>query len=501
MRSRLKSAILAGAAATALLAGVADAAEINLAMEKSPVGLDPHIATAFETFQVINGTLYEGLTAVSPNLDVEPALAASWTVSSDGKTYSFKLRPNVSFHDGKPMEAADVVSSLNRVKAAAIGSPLASRLSAVDTITAVDAATLELKLSAPSGALLSSLANIAIVPRGFEADKETLGKAPVGTGPFKFADWKPNGYIQLAKFEKYWEAGLPKVDGIKFNIVPESTARIVGLTSGTYQILPAIDPATAMSLEGQANVKLNTALELAYTMIGINTSRPPLDNPKVRYALNQALDRSEIVAAALFGAGVPGGPLSPSLKSWAVNVKDFPCYKPDINAAKAALKEAGVATPVKLSIISLPRQDIKDVTQVVQQQLKKVGIELEIKPVELGQFIQDWKNSNFDLFASSNAGSPDPDDYFFRTFRSDGSTNVFKYKSAVVDKLLDDGRAELDAAKRKADYDQVQKLIACEGPIAHLAYGNLVTATSTKLTGFVVNPNRSLRALRAATLN
>ncbi|MBP0573632.1 hypothetical protein J8J40_23325, partial [Mycobacterium tuberculosis] len=109
--------------------------------------------------------------------------------------------------------------------------------------------------------------------------------------------------------------------------------------------------------------------------------------------------------------------------------------------------------------------------------------------------------SNFDLFASSNAGSPDPDDYFFRTFRSDGSTNVFKYKSAEVDKLLDDGRAELDAAKRKADYDQVQKLLACEGPIAHLAYGNLVTATSTKLKGFAINPNRSLRALRSASLN
>jgi peptide/nickel transport system substrate-binding protein len=500
MRSTWKSTILAGCAAAALLTGAARAAEINLAMEKSPVGLDPHISTAFETFQVINGILYEGLTAVTPSLAVEPALATAWTISPDGKTYTFKLRPSVVFHDGKPMEAADVVSSFQRVKAAAIGSPLASRLAAVDTVTAVDAATVEMKLSAPSGALLSSLANIAIVPRGHEADKETLGKAPIGTGPFKFADWKPNGYIQLAKFDKYWDAGLPKVDGLKFNIVPESTARLVGLGNGTYQVLPAIDPASALTLQGQPNVKLEQALELAYTMIGINTSRPPLDNPKVRFAINQALDRPEIIAGALFGAGVPGGPLSPSLKTWALDVSAFPCYKPNVDAAKAALKEAGVATPLKLSIIALPRQDIKDIAQVAQQQLKKIGIELEIKPVELGQFIQDWKNSNFDLFASSNAGAPDPDDYFYRTFRSDGSTNVFKFKSAAVDKLLDDGRAELDAAKRKADYDALQKQLACEGPIAHLAYSTLVTATSTKLTGFEINPNRSLRALRSATL-
>jgi peptide/nickel transport system substrate-binding protein len=146
------------------------------------------------------------------------------------------------------------------------------------------------------------------------------------------------------------------------------------------------------------------------------------------------------VDAALFGAGVPGGPLSPALKSWALDVKQFACYKPDPAKAQALLKEAGVATPVAVTMNVLPRQDIKDIAQVVQEQLNKAGFKVELKNQEQGQFIQDWRNSNFDLFASINAGSPDPDEYFYRTFRTGGSTNVFKYTDPEIDGLLDQAR-------------------------------------------------------------
>ena len=133
----------------------------------------------------------------------------------------------------------------------------------------------------------------------------------------------------------------------------------------------------------------------------MNVSKPPFDNPKVREAVNYAINRQEIVDAALFGAGVPGGPLSPALKSWALDVKQFACYKPDPAKAQALLKEAGVATPVAVTMNVLPRQDIKDIAQVVQEQLNKAGFKVELNNQEQGQFIQDWRNSNFDLFAST----------------------------------------------------------------------------------------------------
>ncbi|MFL5162562.1 MAG: ABC transporter substrate-binding protein, partial [Microvirga sp.] len=429
-------------------------------------------------------------------LKIVPGLAESWTVSSDGRAYAFKLRSGVKFHDGSAMEAEDVVSSIKRVLSKDIASPLASRLSAIESANAVDGTTMELKLKEPSAALLSSLATIAIVPSAMEANKDALQKAPVGTGPFKFQEWQPNGFILLTKNETYWDKGMPKLAGLKFNIVPESATRQVGLSNGQYALLPNIDAATALQLKGKPNVKLSETMDLAYTLIGMNVSKPPFDNPKVREAVNYAINRQEIVDAALFGAGVPGGPLSPALKSWALDVNQFACYKPDPAKAQALLKEAGVATPVAVTMKVLPRQDIKDIAQVVQEQLNKAGFKVELINQEQGQFIQDWRNSNFDLFASLNAGQPDPDDYFYRTFRTGGSTNVFKYSDAEIDGLLDQARTQQDQAARKTAYDKVQQKLACSGPAAHLTYGTLFSAMNGKLQGFDTMPNRSLLTLR-----
>ena len=491
-RTTLRSMLLAGAVALAAFPAAAQTLEV--AIDGSPAGLDPHIITAFTSFMVVNRTIYEGLTSVDKDLRLAPGIAESWSVAPDGKTYTFKIRSGATFHNGAPVEAADVVASLKRVLGKDIASPLASRLAAVDTITA-NGSSVELKLKEPSAPLLTSLATIAIVPRAFEADKDGLQKLPVGTGPFKFKEWQPNGFILLTKHDGYWQKDKPKLDGVKFNIVPESATRQVGVSSGQYAMLPNIDAATALQLKGKPGVKLAETLELAYTLVGLNVSKAPFDNPKVREAVNYAVNRDEIVAAALFGAGVPGGPLSPALKDWAVDVKDFPCYKYDPAKAQALLKEAGVTGPISVSMSVLPRQDIKDIAQVVQQQLGKVGIKVELKTPELGQFIQDWRNSNFDMFASTNAGSPDPDDYFYRTFRTGGSTNVFKYSNAEIDALLDKSRATTDTAARKADYATVQKTLACQGPIVHLTYGQLFTAMRQNVTGFEIVANRSLSYL------
>lgn len=485
----------AGLGATLGLPGTAQAQVLQAAVDGSPAGLDPHIITAFNSFQIVNGTIYEGLTNIDKDLRVVPALAQSWTMSSDGKSYVFKLVAGATFHDGKPVEAADVVASLNRVLSKDIASPLASRLAAMEKASAVDAATIEVTLKEPSAPFLTALAGIAIVPRAFEASKDGLQRQPVGTGPFKFKEWQPNGFIELEKHAGYWNKGLPKLDGVKFNIIPESATRQVGISSGQYAMLPNIDAATALQLKGKPNVRIAETLELAYTLVGMNVSKPPFDNPKVREALNYALNRQEIVQAALFGAGVPGGPLSPALKDWAVDVKSFPCFTPSAAKAQELLKAAGVAAPVAVTLLVLPRQDIRDIAQAVQAQLNKAGFKAELKIPELGQFVQDWRNSNFDAFVSTNAGSVDPDDYFYRTFRTAGSTNVFKYSNPEIDKLLDSARIEADQAKRKASYAGVQSLLSCDGPAAFMTYGQLFTATRGNVSGFDIVANRSLFTL------
>jgi peptide/nickel transport system substrate-binding protein len=485
--------------ATAWQPTSAAAQVLQLAVDGSPAGLDPHLVTAFNSAQIVFGPVYEGLTAIDKDLRVAPSLAQSWQVSPDGKTYTFKLVDGATFHDGSKLEAADVVASFNRVLSKDIASPLASRLSALDKASAPDASTVVLTLKEPSAPLLASLASIAIVPRAFEANKDSLQRSPVGSGPFKFKEWQPNGFIELSKHAGYWNKAQPKVDGVKFNIVPESATRQVGISSGQYDMLPNIDAATALQLKGKAGVKLSETLELAYTLVGMNASKPPFDNAKVREALNYALDRTEIVQAALFGAGVPGGPLSPALKDWTMDVKDFPCFASSADRARTLLKEAAVATPVAVTLLVLPRQDIKDIAQVVQAQLNKAGFKAELKIPELGAFVQDWRNSNFEAFVSTNAGSVDPDDNFYRTFRTGGSTNVFKYTNPELDKLLDAARANLDAASRKASYASVQKLLACDGPVAFMTYGQLFTAARDSIKGFDIIANRSLVSLANVT--
>ena len=495
---RLRSVAAAGV--LALSAHATSAQVLELAMDASPVGLDPHLVTAFQSFMVVNGTIYEGLTAIDKDLRVRPGLAESWSVSADGKTYTFRIRRGVSFHNGAAMDARDAAASLRRVMSKDISSPLASRLAAVEQISTPDNNTVVVALKEPSAPLLVSLATLAIVPRNFENDKDSLQRQPMGTGPFKFREWQTNNFIALDKHAGYWRTGSPKVDGVKFSIVPESATRQVGLGSGQYAMLPNIDAATAMQVRNRPNVQLRETLELAYSLIGMNVSRPPFNDVRVRQALNYALNRAEIVQAALFGAGVPGGPLSPALKDWALNVSEYPCYAHNPQRAMELLKAAGHNAPLAVTLTVLPRQDIKDMAQVVQQQLNKAGFKVELKNPELGQFIQDWRNSNFDLFASTNAGSPDPDDYFFRTFRTGGSTNVFKYTNPELDGMLDRARAGTDEAVRKRNYAQVQRMLACDGPIAHVAYGQLFTAMRNNVQGFDIIANRSLSSLGGVSL-
>lgn len=479
--------LLAGAAAIAL-PRQGHAQVLQVATDQSPVGLDPHIATAFSTL-LIDSNIYEGLTGIDATLAVVPALAQSWTVSPDGLTYTFKLRDGVVFHSGQKMTAADVVASFARVREPKTGSPYASRFTAISKIEAVGDDGVRITLSTPSAPFLAQLATLAIVPADAGA---TLARVPVGTGPFKFKEWVPDTDIELARNDAYWNKGQPSLAGVKFNIVPESSTRQLGLTGGTYQMLPNIDAATATALEGQPGVKLLSTQDLAYSLVGFNTSRPPFDKPEVREAFNTALDRGQIAQAAYFGKAVPGGPLSPSLKQWALPNSAFPCYTPDPAKSKALLQTAGLTLPVHVTLNVLGSlQQVVDVAQVVQAQANKAGFDVQLNVQEQGKFIQDWRGSNFEGFVSLNSGATEPDGSLGRSFETGGATNVYKYSDKDLDALLAKGRATANDADRKPIYDAAQKILACSGPAAFLDYGTLFTAVRANVTGYQMMPTRA----------
>ena len=467
---------------------------LDIATDQSPVGLDPHVATSFAT-QLITSTMYEGLTAIDAGLRVVPALAQSWTVSDDGRTYRFQLRPGARFHNGRAVTPADVAASIARVRDPKTGSPYASRFTGITSVAPDGEGAVTVTLEQPSAPLLAQLASLAIVPSEAVAE---LARRPVGTGPFQFKEWVPDTYIALDRNAAYWEQGLPRLAGLKFNIVPEAATRQLGIQSGIYRMVPSLDAATTAALSGQSRVKV---IPVAYSVVGLNASKPPFDKPEVREAVNLAIDRSQLAEAAYFGKAVPAGPLSPALTDWALPTSEFSCYRPDSARARKLLQDAGLTLPVKVTLNVLGSlQQVVDVAQVVQAQMDKAGFAVTLNVQEQGRFIQDWRGGNFEAFASLNSGGTDPDDYFGRSFATGGATNVYKYSNPQLDTLLANARTSQDPAARKRMYADVQRILACRGPAVHLAYSTLFTAVRADVQGFEPSATRSLRGLRDARI-
>jgi peptide/nickel transport system substrate-binding protein len=282
--------------------------------------------------------------------------------------------------------------------------------------------------------------------------------------------------------------------------VPEVSTQAAGLRTGTYHLLPNVDPGTAEILNGVSGITMLSTQDLAYSLLGINTTRPPLTDPRVREAINLAIDRSEIVEAVYFGNAVEGGPLSPGLSDWALSTNAYSCYQHDAERARALLAEAG-AEGLDIEILTFGTlKVVADLAQVLQAQLQDAGFNAELNIAEFGTFVQRWRNSDFDVFVSLNGGNIDPDGYLYRTFHTGGSTNVFQYSNAQVDAMLDAGRVNVAFNTRQGIYEQIQRLLACDGPIAHVAYGTLFTAHRDNVEGFQQIPTQGLRYLRNVTL-
>lgn len=480
--------------------GLTQSSTLEIAVDQSPVGLDPHIATAFSTFVVI-GQIYDGLLELNADLGLEPALAESWAVSDDGLSYTFTLRDGVVFHNGRAMTSADVVYSFERIMAEETGSPLAGRFAQVEAVATPDPRTVVFTLKAPFAPFLANLVTLFVVPQEVVETHGNLQQVAVGTGPFMLQEWVPDTYLLLTANPAYYRPGEPGLAALRYVIVPEASTRAAGLRGGTFHFLPDVDPATAETLRGARNVTLLGTQDLAYSLLGLNVTRPPLDNPLVREAINLAVNREEIVEAVYFGNAVPGGPLGPGLKDWVLPTSDFPCYASDPAAARALLAEAGYPNGFDLEIITFGTiRVVGDVAQVLQAQLQEVGINATVNVQEFGSFVQNWRNSDFDAFVSLNSGHVDPDGYLYRTFYTGSSTNVFQYSDPEVDALLRVGQTTVDPAARYEIYAQLQRMLACHGPIVHIAYGTLFSAHRDNVVGFEQIPTRGLRYLRNVTL-
>jgi peptide/nickel transport system substrate-binding protein len=299
---------------------------------------------------------------------------------------------------------------------------------------------------------------------------------------------------------------LPHLDKVVFQVIPTDASRIAALRTGQIQFAAFLDPIYFPQLQqlqtsGQAHIL--HVLDINYHMFGFNTRRKPFDNPLVRLAISYAIDRNQILQAAGRGQGVITGLLTPALQSWTVPINRYAPYKPNLAKARELLKRAGYPHGFSFNIMAshyLP----SDFTaaEIIQQQLKPLGINARVVPTEWGVYVHKWVVRNFDAFTGENGDWTDPDLAMYAALHTGGSTNAFGFSDPTIDRLLDEARATTSTAKRKALYDQIQlRLVNDGGPMIYTYASYLDYAMSPRLGGYTYVPRASYQNLAEAWLH
>ena len=288
-------------------AGTTEAKVLNFALSGNPDSLDPHKTSGTLTFQTVK-SIYDTLAEPDMSGKIVPALAEKWEVSGDALTWTFYLRKGVVFHNGDALTAKDVQATLMRVKDKATASPKAKEFAAIEEVQAPDDLTVVLKLSQPYSPLLATLASGwgAILPKKLIDSGHDFAAKPVGTGPFKLKNWVRDSQIVLVKNPNYWMKGYPKLDGVTMHIIPERAVQVQGLLAGQIDVSYIIDRDDIPMLEASPDVEIKKSLTALIMVMSMNCSRPPLNDLRVRQAINHAIDKQKVLDIA-YGGGKPIG--------------------------------------------------------------------------------------------------------------------------------------------------------------------------------------------------
>ncbi len=448
MFNRLKITV----AALALTAGTAFAAQdsITVGMVLEPPNLDPTGGAAAAIDEVVYANVFEGLTRFGPDGSVNPALAESWDISEDGLTYTFHLHDGVKFHDGTDMNADDVVFSLNRARAEDSTNAQKALFAGIESVTAVDPLTVEIKLSAPNGSFTFNMAwgDAVIVGEESVADEATN---PVGTGPFKFANWVQGDRVDLVRNDAYW-GDAPALASATFKFISDPNAAFAAMMAGDVDAFPNFPaPETLDQFKSDPRFKVIVGSTEGETILAMNNKSAPLDNVKVREAIAHAINRQEIIDGAMFGYGTPiGTHFAPHNPAY-VDLTSLSAYDPELS--KKLLAEAG-QEGLKLRLMLPPPTYARRGGEIIASQLRAVGIETEISNLEWAQWIEQvFKGKDFDLTIVSHTEPMDINIYARPDY-------YFQYDSADFQALMDKLNLTTDPAARKAILGEAQTMIA-----------------------------------------
>ena len=395
-RSLFALAMLAAMAATGAQAQGTPKNRVTLAMVLEPPGMDPTIAPAAAIGEIVHYNVLEGLTKINVDGSVTPLLAESWSMEPDGKSYTFRLKKGVRFHDGEAFDASDVKFSFERAKDDK--STNKAKKAVFDNIRRIDtpdAHTVILTLdNADPNFLFRMGENTAVILD----PKSAAGTAtkPVGTGPFTFDDWKKGNSVSLKKWPGYRDARSVKLERVTFRFINDPAARVAALLAGDIDGIPRLDaPQAVKQLQADKRFVVAIGNTAGKGIVAINNKKKPFDDVRVRRAIAHAIDRKAFIDGVLEGLAKPiGSHFAPTDAGYVDLAGQYP-YDPA--KATALLKEAGVATPLNVTLTLPPPQYARKGGEVIAAQLAKVGIVAKIENVEWAQWLGGAFKGNFDL--------------------------------------------------------------------------------------------------------
>ncbi len=464
-----------------------------------PRSLDPAVSTDVPTGRAV-GYLFDGLTRFTPDARVEPALADRWEVSPDGSTYTFHLHRGVTFHDGSPLTARTVVASWHRALAPETKSGAASFLfpikgakdfnggtaKTISGLSAPNDSTVVVTLTEPLAIFTKMLAMpvASIVPENVPAN---FGEHPIGTGPWKLVEWKHDDYLLFAKNPSYF-AGPPAADTLRARVIAEPSTAVAEFESGNVDILqiPAPEAADWMEDESRRPLLMSTpALELVY--VGINTTRGPLADARVRQAINYAIDVPRIIERLIGGRGDrAAGVIPPALGGYDSTRKAYP-YDP--KRAKELLAQAGHANGINVELWVGMVPIYLRIAETIQAYLNAVGIHTKIVQRESAAARGAARKGQADMLLKDwYADYPDAEDFLYPLLHSvnkGAGGNISFFQNATFDSLVTAARRELDEPKRNALYRQADSLAFAEAPMVFLYFYDELYAVQPWLRNFV----------------
>ncbi|KAB2849341.1 MAG: ABC transporter substrate-binding protein [Hyphomicrobiaceae bacterium] len=492
------AALLAGAAA---LDAASAQTRLRIGLAEDPDILDPTLARTY-VGRIVFSSICDKLFDIDEKLQIVPQLALDHKTSPDGKTLTIKLRAGVNFHDGEKMDAAAVKASLERHMTMQ-GSFRRPELAQVERVDVVDPLTVNLILKTPFAPLVAQLADrsgMILSPKAIKEAGDKFGLKPVCAGPYKFVERVQQDRIVVERFSDYWDKANVFIDRIVYLPIPDATVRLANLRSGALDLIERASATDLKDIKANPALRLATQIEIGYQGITLNvangeagTKGPFAKSPKVRQALEAAINREALIQVVFNGEYLPGNQwVSPKNPYYQ---ERFPVPKTDVARAKALLKEAGLNTPVDVDFMVPNSPENRQVAEVIQAMAKEAGFNMKIRATEFATSLKEAESGRFQAFLIGWSGRVDPDGNSYIFHKCKAPQNNHGVCKAEVDAALEEARTKNALADRKKAYEKVADVVLKEGGVIYLYHRLVIIAHTAKLEGYRQMPDGLVRVV------